>query len=112
MREVHGHVNLVLQQLLCLQDVLVDELRVALQNIQTLDQVDVLLGIRLELLDDGILHFLVLACEALLALPLALVDLELIVWHYAVAIGTFESDIIEKLAEELVHCLLREELVA
>jgi hypothetical protein len=112
MREVHSHVNLVLQQLLCLKDVLVDELRVTLKNIQTLYQVDVLLGIRLELLDDGILHFLVLACEALLALSLTLVGLELIVWHYAVAIGTFESDIIEELAEELVHCLLRKELVA
>ena len=89
-----------------------DKFRVALQNIQTLDQGDVLLGIRLELLDDGILHFLVLTCEALLALPLALVGFEFIVWHYAVAIGTFESDVIEELAEELVHCLLREELVA
>ena len=112
MREVHSHVYLVLQQLLCLKDVLVDELRVTLQDIQTLDQVDILLGIRLELLDDSILHFLVLACEALLALSLALVVFEFIVGHNAVAIGTFESDVIEKLAEEFVHCLLWEELVA
>ena len=89
-----------------------DELRVALQDIQTLDQVDILLGIRLELLDDCILHFLVLACEALLTLALALVSFELFVWHHAVAVGAFESDVIEELAEELVHCLLLLELVA
>ena len=112
MREVHSHVYLVLQQLLRLQDVLVDELRVALQNVQTLDKVYILLGIRLELIDDSIFHFFVLACETLLALPLALVGFELIVWHDAVAIGTFESYVIEKLAKKFVHCLLWEELVA
>jgi hypothetical protein len=90
----------------------VDKLRVALQDIQTLDQVDILLGIRLELLDDCILHFLVLACEALLTLALALVSFELFVWHNAVAVGAFESDVIEQLAEELVHRLLLLELVA
>ena len=89
-----------------------DELRVALQDIQTLDQVDVLLVVRLELLDDGILHLLVLACEAFLTLPLALVSFEFFVRHNAVAVGTFESDVVEELAEELVHRLLREELVA
>ena len=89
-----------------------DELRVALQDIQTLDQVDVLLGVRLELLDDGILHLLVLASEALLALPLGLGSFEFFVRHYAVAVGTFESDVIEELAEELVHRLLLLELVA
>ena len=89
-----------------------DELRVALQDIQTLDQVDVLLGVRLELLDDGILHLLVLACEAFLTLPLALVSFEFFVWHNAVAVGAFESDVIKELAEDLVHRLLWEELVA
>lgn len=51
-----------------------DELRVALQDIQTLYEVDVLLGVRLELLDDGVLHLLVLACEAFLTLALGLVS--------------------------------------
>jgi hypothetical protein len=80
----------MLYKLLGLEDILMDKLRVTLEDEQTINQGYIDLSIWLELLHDSIFLNFIEACKSLLAFTSALMTFQALIRHYTITIRAFE----------------------